>query len=59
MAFNLKKQFIEDCFDGDRKKYLRARREDYCKVQLQWTCYIDALCKDGIITQQQYERATF
>ena len=59
MAFNLKKQFIADCYDGDRKKYLRARREDYCKVQFQWTCYIDALCKDGIITQQQFAKATF
>ena len=26
---------------------------------VEWTCYIDTLCKNGVITQKQYERATF
>lgn len=48
-----------EVFDGDYKAYLRARREDYCKVQFQWSCFIDCLCKNGEITQSQYDRATF
>lgn len=51
--------FINDCYGGDYKKYLKSRIEDYCKVQFEWTCYIDTLCKNGVITQKQYERATF
>lgn len=27
---------------------------DRCKKQFAWTCFIDMLCKDGEITQQQY-----
>lgn len=55
----LKRRFINDVYNGDYKQYLRERREDYCKVQFAWSCYIDALCKDGQITQAQYDRAVF
>lgn len=55
----LKRRFITEMFDGDYSAYLRARQKDYCKVQFEWSCWIDALCKNGEITQAQYERATF
>ena len=55
----IKRMFINDVYNGDYKKYLRARKADYCKVQFEWTCYIDYLCKSGIITQKQYNNATF
>lgn len=29
------------------------------KVQFEWSCFIDSLCKSGEITQRQYNRATF
>lgn len=55
----LKRKFINDCYNGDYKAYLRARKDDYCKVQFEWVCYIDSLCKSGEITYKQYDRATF
>lgn len=55
----LKRRFIDEVFDGNYKAYLKARREDYCKVQFEWSCWIDALCKDGEITQKQYEQTLF
>lgn len=55
----LKRTFIDEAFGGDYKAYLRARRNDYCKVQFEWECWIDALCKNGEITQKQYQQATF
>ena len=55
----IKHMFIEACYDGDRGAYLRARRADYLKVQFEWSCFVDALCKDGTITQRQYDRALF
>lgn len=39
--------------------YKAARKEDYCRVQLEWSCFIDGLCRDGVITQAQYNKATF
>lgn len=55
----LKRRFINEVYDGDYKRYLRERKEDYCKVQFAWSCYIDGLCKDGQITQKQYNRSVF
>lgn len=55
----LKRRFIDEAFGGDYKAYLRARKDDYCKVQFEWSCWMDALCKNGEITLAQYERATF
>lgn len=55
----LKRRFINEVYNGDYKAYLRARKEDYCKVQFEWSCYIDNLCKDGQITEKQYFNATF
>lgn len=55
----LKRRFINEVYEGDYKRYLRERKEDYCRVQLMWACYIDGLCKDGEITQRQYDNAVF
>lgn len=55
----LKRRFINEVYNGDYKRYLRERKKDYCKVQLAWAYYIDGLCKDGQITQKQYDSAVF
>ncbi len=55
----LKRRFINDVYNGDNKQYLKERKADYCKVQFMWSCWIDSLCKDGYITQRQYDNATF
>lgn len=31
---------------------------DYWQVQESWACYVDGLCKDGEITQKQYDAWT-
>ena len=56
---SLKRRFINEVYEGDYKRYLWERKEDYCRVQFMWVCYIDGLCKDGKITQKQYDNATF
>ena len=55
---DIKKTFISE-FYGTRGNYLKARKDDYCKVQLEWAFYIDSLCRDGEITEKQYNNATF
>lgn len=55
----IKRMFINDVYGGDYKRYLNERKTDYYKVQFAWSCYIDSLCKSGIITQKQYNKATF
>lgn len=55
----LKGRFINEVYNGDYGAYRRARNDDYCKVQFEWSCFIDSLCKAGEITQCQYENATF
>lgn len=58
-TIDIKKAFIEAYYNGDRRAYLKARKADYCKVQFEWSCFIDSLCKSGEITQRQYNRVTF
>lgn len=55
----LKRRFINEVYEGDYKKYLQARRDDYCKAQYQWTCWMDALCKAGEISQKAWDKTTF
>ena len=55
----IKRAFIETYYNWDRGAYKKARNADYCKVQFEWSCYIDLLCKNGEITQRQYDNATF
>lgn len=55
----LKRRFINEVYNGDYKKYLWERKADYCKVQLEWSIYIDCLCRNKEITLRQYQNATF
>ena len=34
---------------------LFEKRVDYWTGQMAWSCYVDSLCKSGIITQHQYQ----
>lgn len=38
--------------------YLSNGKYDYCTVQLMWTEYVDGLCKEGEITQKQFDNWT-
>lgn len=58
-AREAKRQFIMDVYGGDMNRYKAERRADYCKVQFEWTCYMDGLCKDGIISERVWDNATF
>lgn len=55
----LKRRFINEVYGGVYKNYLRDRRNDYCRVQFIWSCWIDSLCRDGEISQKQYENEIF
>jgi len=55
---DIKRLFISK-FYGTTAAYKAARKEDYYKIQLEWSCFIDGLCRDGVITQAQYNKATF
>lgn len=35
--------------------YLEPGEYDYWTVQEMWSAYVDSLCKDGQITQKQYD----
>lgn len=59
VSAELKKRFIDECYDGDKKAYLKARKDDYCKVQYEWSCWMDALCKNGEISQEAWNKVTF
>lgn len=55
----LKRRFINEVYGGDYRAYLKARKDDYLKVQFEWSCYTDSLCKAGEISQKVWERAVF
>jgi len=55
----IKSRFINEIYNGDYNAYRKARKDDYCKVQLEWSYFIDSLCKNGEITQKQYNNVTF
>lgn len=55
----LERWFINAFYHENYRDYLKARKSDYCKVQLEWTYFLDSLCKDGKITQSQYNNAVF
>lgn len=40
-------------------EYRKARKNDYLKEQFRFTCFIDALCKNGEITQKQFDTIIF
>lgn len=47
------RQIVENLIDYGHK------HEQVSKVQFEWSCFIDSLCKNGEITQRQYDRVTF
>ena len=55
----IKRRFINELYGGSMKAYRRARKADYCAVRLEWSYFIDALCKNGEITQREYDNLTF
>lgn len=57
-AAQAKKLFINE-FYGTNKEYMKARRDDYCKVQFEWSCFMDSLCKSGEISLKIYNTAKF
>lgn len=57
-ARQAKRLFINEMYGTDRK-YRQERRNDYCKVQYEWSCFMDALCRDGQISQRTYNTAAF
>lgn len=50
--------FIQE-FYGSKKSFYEACRDDYYKVQFAWSSFIDVLCKNGEITENQYNKACF
>lgn len=56
---DIKKHFIQDCYNNNRSEYLKARKKDYLKVQFEFTCYIDNLLKEGLITRRAFNGITF
>lgn len=53
-----KRMFIQEWY-GTEKEYRKARKDDYYKVQFNWTCFMDDLLKIGLITEEQWQNATF
>ena len=54
----LKRRFINEVYESN-KHYLRERRKDYYAVQFVWMCWMDALYRDGEITEKQYMNEIF
>lgn len=50
--------FIESYYGSD-EAFREAVQDDYCKAQLNWSCFIDGLLRDGQITQKQYATWSF
>lgn len=48
----IKKQWIEE-----NKEWIEENKQDKIKVNLEYTFYLDSLCKDGVITQKQWQNA--
>jgi len=51
---NIRRAFIEACYDGNRKAYLEARRKDLVAVKEQFAYFKDALRKDGQISERTW-----
>lgn len=59
MSMNeIKRMFIFEVYKT-KAAYRATRKKDYFKVQFEWSCFIDLLCKNGVITQHQYDNAIF
>lgn len=50
--------FISEYY-GNTENLRLALNRDWLAVQYNWSCFTDALCKNGDITMQQYESWLF
>ena len=49
---DIKKAWIEE-----NKKWIEENKSDPIKVNMSYQIYLDSLCKDGWITQKQWQNA--
>ncbi len=59
MRGSSKRQYIDEVFNGDYDAFHKARKADYLKEQLRWTCWMDARVKSGEITQADFDKEIF
>lgn len=52
------KLFVETYF-GNEKELKAALKQDWYAVQYEWEVFMDSLCKNGDITQEQYDSWVF
>ena len=45
----------ENAVKDFKEYYLQTGEYDYWTAQLMWADYVDSLCKDGQITQRQFD----
>jgi hypothetical protein len=50
--------FIESCY-GTLEDLHQALKTDWWEVQATWETFMDGLCRDGLITIEQYESWMF
>lgn len=50
--------FVEEYY-GSLEALHSALKADWWKVQENWSFYIDGLCRDSLITMEQYHNWTF
>ena len=50
----MKMEEIKREFIRENKDYILNNINDIISINFEYTCYIDGLCKDGLITQRQY-----
>lgn len=50
--------FIETYYQTSKALH-KALKTDRLAVQYEWECFVDSLCRDGNITQDQYNSWTF
>lgn len=62
MRKNLKivytKIFVESYY-GDEEQLNAALKSDWYAVQYAWEMFVDSLCRDSLITMEQYNSWTF
>lgn len=48
----IKKEWVQA-----NKQWIEANKNDKIKVNFEYSAYLDSLCKDGVITQKQWQNA--
>lgn len=52
-------QLFIELYYGDEKELKAALDADWLAVQYTWEVYIDGLCRDSLITMEQYKSWVF